>query len=159
MIVEDRAELDLLLKREPKSHKIVFTNGVFDLIHPGHVELLEFARALGDRLVVGVNDDDSVRRLKGPARPIFPLAERMEVLDAFACVDFVVPFGEDTPLELIRSLLRVDVLVKGGDYRPDQVVGRGEVEGAGGRLVIYPLKSGYSTSAIIDRIRSAPETK
>ncbi len=124
------------LKREldgRKGETIVFTNGVFDLLHPGHVELLQFARAQGDLLVVGVNDDDSVRRLKGEKRPIFPQAERLEVLAALACVDYVVPFAEDTPLELIRALGRIDVLVKGGDYAPAEVVGRAEVEaGAGG---------------------------
>jgi D-beta-D-heptose 7-phosphate kinase/D-beta-D-heptose 1-phosphate adenosyltransferase len=135
-----------------RGEKLVFTNGVFDLLHPGHVELLEFARAQGGLLVVGVNDDASVRRLKGEKRPIFPLAERMEVLAALACVDCVVPFAEDTPLELIRELDCVDVLVKGGDYRPEDVVGRAEVEARGGRLCIFKLAGNYSTSAIIERI-------
>ena len=145
------AELRLELAKRPEA-KVVFTNGVFDLLHPGHVELLECARSQGDLLVVGVNDDDSVRRLKGEKRPIFPLAERMEVLAALACVDYVVPFAEDTPLELIRALGRIDVLVKGGDYAPGEVVGRAEVEGRGGRLVIFKLSGGYSTSALIDKI-------
>jgi len=147
-----------VLKRElagRKNEKIVFTNGVFDLLHPGHIELLEFARSQGDVLVVGVNDDASVRRLKGEKRPIFPLAERMEVLAALECVDYVVPFGEDTPLELIRALGRIDVLVKGGDYAPAEVVGRAEVEGAGGRLCIFKLSGNYSTSALIQRILSS----
>jgi rfaE bifunctional protein nucleotidyltransferase chain/domain len=152
-IADDLSALNCRLRGDLASRRVVFTNGVFDLLHPGHVELLEFARAQGDLLVVGVNSDDSVRRLKGPKRPIFPLAERAEILSAFACVDFVAPFAEDTPLELIRSLARVDVLVKGGDYRPDQVVGRAEVEGAGGRLVIVPLAVGYSTSGLIEKIR------
>jgi len=132
--------------------KIVFTNGVFDLLHPGHIELLQFAREQGDILVVGINDDESVRRLKGEKRPIFPLAERMEVLAALECVDYVVPFGEDTPLELIRALDRIDVLVKGGDYAPGEVVGRKEVEGRGGRLCLFRLSGNYSTSALIDKI-------
>jgi len=147
-----------VLKRElagRKNEKIAFTNGVFDLLHPGHIELLEFARSQGDVLVVGVNDDASVRRLKGEKRPIFPLAERMEVLAALECVDYVVPFGEDTPLELIRALGRIDVLVKGGDYAPAEVVGRAEVEGAGGRLCIFKLSGNYSTSALIQRILSS----
>jgi rfaE bifunctional protein nucleotidyltransferase chain/domain len=135
-----------------RGEKIVFTNGVFDLIHPGHIQLLQFARAQGDILVVGVNDDASVRRLKGEKRPIFPLAERMEILAALACVDFIVSFSEDTPLELIRALGRIDVLVKGGDYAPGEVVGREEVESAGGRLCIFKLAGEYSSSVLIDKI-------
>lgn len=135
-----------------KGKKIVFTNGVFDLLHPGHVELLEFARSQGDLLVVGINDDASVRRLKGEKRPIFPLAERMEVLAALESVDYIMPFAEDTPLELIRELDCVDVLVKGGDYAPAEVVGRAEVEARGGKLVIFKLSGNYSSSALIDKI-------
>jgi D-beta-D-heptose 7-phosphate kinase/D-beta-D-heptose 1-phosphate adenosyltransferase len=143
------------LKRElagREGETVVFTNGVFDLLHPGHVELLQFARGQGDILVVGVNDDASVRRLKGDKRPIFPLAERLEVLAALACVDYIVPFAEDTPLELVCALGRIDVLVKGGDYVPATVVGRAEVEAAGGRLCLFKLSGNYSTSAMIDRI-------
>lgn len=151
-IVDDLSALNRRLNGDLAACRVVFSNGVFDLLHPGHVELLEFCRAQGDVLIVGVNDDDSVRRLKGLKRPVFPLAERMEILAAFACVDFVIPFAADTPLELIRALARVDVLVKGGDYRNEQVVGRAEVEAAGGRLVIFPFRSGYSTSAIIEKI-------
>jgi rfaE bifunctional protein nucleotidyltransferase chain/domain len=152
MKIHDRAaalnrELE---KRAPE--KVVFTNGVFDLLHPGHVQLLQFAREQGDILVVGVNDDASVRRLKGEKRPIFPLAERMEILAALECVDYVVPFSEDTPLQLITALSRIDVLVKGGDYSPEQVVGRGEVEGHGGRLCLFKLKDNYSSSALIGKI-------
>jgi D-beta-D-heptose 7-phosphate kinase/D-beta-D-heptose 1-phosphate adenosyltransferase len=134
------------------SNKIVFTNGVFDLLHPGHIQLLQFARSQGDVLVVGVNDDASVRRLKGEKRPIFPLAERLEVLAALACVDYVVPFSEDTPLQLIQTLKKIDVLVKGGDYAPGEVVGRQEVEGRGGRLSVFKFAAGYSTSALIEKI-------
>jgi rfaE bifunctional protein nucleotidyltransferase chain/domain len=132
--------------------RVVFTNGVFDLLHPGHVELLQFARGQGDLLVVGINDDASVRRLKGEKRPLFPLAERMEVLAALECVDYVVPFSEDTPLQLIRALSRIDVLVKGGDYAPGEVVGREEVEAAGGKLRLFKLAGDYSSSALIDKI-------
>ncbi|MCU0237164.1 MAG: adenylyltransferase/cytidyltransferase family protein [Acidobacteria bacterium] len=143
------------LKRElahRENETVVFTNGVFDLLHPGHVELLQFARSQGGLLVVGVNDDASVRRLKGDKRPIFPLAERLEVLAALACVDYVVPFAEDTPLELIRALGCIDVLVKGGDYVPATVVGRAEVEATGGRLCLFRLSGNYSTSAMIEKI-------
>ncbi|MBU4404271.1 MAG: D-glycero-beta-D-manno-heptose 1-phosphate adenylyltransferase [Candidatus Aminicenantes bacterium] len=132
--------------------KIVFTNGVFDLLHPGHIQLLQYAREQGDILIVGINDDESVRRLKGEKRPIFPLSERMEILAALECVDFVVPFSEDTPLQLIQALGNIDVLVKGGDYAPGQVVGRKEVEGRGGKLCLFKLAEKYSTSALIDKI-------
>ena len=150
-IHEDAASLRRELG-ERLGETVVFTNGVFDLLHPGHVELLEFARAQGGLLVVGVNDDASVRRLKGDKRPIFPLAERLEVLAALACVDYLVPFTEDTPLELIQALDCIDVLVKGGDYAPHEVVGRAEVEARGGRLVIFKLSGSYSSSALIEKI-------
>lgn len=150
-ILESALSLRLELA-EQKGKKIVFTNGVFDLLHPGHVELLEFARSQGDLLVVGINDDASVRRLKGEKRPIFPLPERMEVLSALESVHYIVPFAEDTPLELIRELDCVDVLVKGGDYAPADVVGRAEVEARGGKLVIFKLSGNYSSSALIDKI-------
>ena len=135
-----------------RCERMVFTNGVFDLLHPGHIELLQFARGQGDFLVVGINDDASVRRLKGEKRPIFPLAERMEILAALECVDYVVPFGQDTPLELIRALGRIDILVKGGDYAPGEVVGREEVEAAGGKLSLFKLAGDYSSSALIEKI-------
>lgn len=136
----------------PRSNTIVFTNGVFDLLHRGHVEYLDAARRLGDALVVGVNTDASVRRLKGSERPLNTLADRMHVLAALECVDGVTWFEEDTPLELIRTLLP-DVLVKGGDYTPDTVVGREVVEAAGGRVAIIPLVAGRSTTATIGRMR------
>ena len=132
---------------------MVFTNGVFDLLHPGHLALLEFAAKQGDFLVIGVNDDESVRRLKGPERPIFPLAERLEILAALAYTDAVVPFSEDTPLRLITELDCVDVLVKGADYTAREVVGRLEVENRGGRLALFAYQDGYSTSGIISRIK------
>jgi len=150
-IHESGAALERELARHPDK-RIVFTNGVFDLLHPGHIELLQFARSQGDLLIVGVNDDASVRRLKGEKRPLFPLAERMEILAALECVDFLVPFSEDTPLQLIRTLDRIDVLVKGGDYAPGEVVGRKEVEDRGGKLCLFKLAGDYSSSALIDKI-------
>jgi rfaE bifunctional protein nucleotidyltransferase chain/domain len=140
--------------REGQRGTVVFTNGVFDLLHPGHVDVLSAARAEGDVLVVGVNSDASTTRLKGPERPVRPEADRAFVLAALEPVDAVVLFEEDTPLELIREL-RPDVLVKGGDYTPDMVAGAAEVQGWGGRVVIVPLTAGHSTSAIIDRLRGA----
>lgn len=132
--------------------RVVFTNGVFDLLHPGHVDVLTAARAQGDALVVGVNSDASVRRLKGPERPIRTHAERAYVLAGLEAVDAVVVFEQDTPLELILAL-RPDVLVKGGDYTPESVVGRREVEGWGGSVVIVPLTPGQSTTSIIEKLR------
>jgi rfaE bifunctional protein nucleotidyltransferase chain/domain len=135
----------------PRAGRLVFTNGCFDLLHRGHVEYLYSARALGDRLVVGVNTDASVRRLKGEARPVVPLHDRLYVLAGLGCVDAVTPFGEDTPRDLIASLLP-DVLVKGGDYRVDQVVGAKEVRAAGGQVVILPFVDGRSTTSILQRL-------
>ena len=159
------APLSKLLSREPllarfaagaraPGRRVVFTNGVFDILHRGHVEYLYAARALGDFLVVGVNTDASVRRLKGPGRPLNVEQDRAVVLAALACVDAVTLFDEDTPRALIAALLP-DVLVKGGDYRPDDVVGRAEVEAAGGRLVLLPFVEGRSTTALLEKIRSA----
>ena len=132
--------------------EVVFTNGVFDLLHPGHVRYLQDARREGDALVVGVNSDRSVRTIKGPARPLNPEHERAEVLAALACVDAVVVFDEDTPQEII-SRLQPDVLVKGADWAADAIVGRETVEARGGRVVRIALAEGYSTSAIIKKIR------
>jgi rfaE bifunctional protein nucleotidyltransferase chain/domain len=139
--------------RRGVSGRVVFTNGVFDLIHPGHVDVLAHARAQGDALVVGLNSDSSVRRLKGPERPVRTEAERAYVLAALRDVDVVVAFSEDTPLALIRRL-RPDVLVKGGDYEPTTVVGRDDVESWGGRVVIVPLRPGQSTTSIIEKLRA-----
>jgi len=131
---------------------VVFTNGVFDLLHVGHVALLETARAEGSALVVGVNSDASARRLgKGPDRPLVPASERARVLAALAAVDCVVPFDEDTPLELIRAL-RPDVLVKGADYAPEAIVGAADVESWGGRVVRVPLVEGRSTTDLVRRL-------
>jgi rfaE bifunctional protein nucleotidyltransferase chain/domain len=132
--------------------RIVFTNGCFDLLHPGHIATLEQARGLGDMLIVGLNSDASVRKLKGPGRPIFPERERAEILASLECVDAVVIFDALTPSDVIARLLP-DILVKGGDWPSDQIVGREEVEAAGGRVVSIPLVSDYSTSAILQRIR------
>jgi D-beta-D-heptose 7-phosphate kinase/D-beta-D-heptose 1-phosphate adenosyltransferase len=139
-------------RRRLAGQKVVFTNGCFDLLHPGHVRLLRLAADMGDYLVVGVNSDASARRWKGPSRPINPAEARAEVLSALEAVDCVTVFDEDTPLELITAI-RPDVLVKGGDYRPDQVVGRAEVEEAGGRLVLIPVAEGHSTTTIVRRAR------
>ena len=131
--------------------RIVFTNGVFDLLHRGHVEYLEEARLLGDRLVIGVNADASVQRLKGPKRPIVPEHERAEMLAALECVDGVAIFGEDTPDRIIREVAP-DVLAKGGDWALDQIVGREFVEGRGGRVARIRVREGWSTSRIIERV-------
>jgi rfaE bifunctional protein nucleotidyltransferase chain/domain len=130
---------------------VVFTNGCFDLLHSGHVFLLSDAKQQGDVLLVAVNSDASVRRLKGRGRPIFPLDERLEILEALESVDLLVSFEEDTPLNLIREL-QPDVLVKGGDWSPDEVVGRSEVESGGGKVVIVPYRPGLSSTNIIEKI-------
>ena len=137
------------LKAEGK--RIVFTNGCFDLLHIGHVRYLEEARALGDVLVVGVNSDASVRKLKGPKRPILPEAERAEILSSLGCVDYISLFDEIDPLKLITSL-RPDVLVKGGDWTKEQTVGKEVVERSGGEVVIIPFVKGASTSTLIETI-------
>lgn len=132
--------------------RIVFTNGCFDLLHPGHIRLLEEARSLGDVLLVAINSDASVRAMKGPRRPIFSQDERAEILAALAAVDAVTIFDEATPQSLIAALLP-NVLVKGADWGENAIVGRAEVEVAGGRVVSLPLQPGFSTSALIARIR------
>ena len=132
---------------------IVFTNGVFDLLHPGHLRYLQQARTLGDALIVGVNSDRSVRINKGPGRPITAEAERVELLEALACVDAVVVFDKDTPHDII-SRVQPDVLVKGADWAEDAIVGRDTVEARGGRVVRVPIEAGYSTTAILAKIRS-----
>ena len=132
---------------------IVVTNGVFDLLHPGHVRYLEHARALGDALIVGVNSDRSVRANKGPHRPVTPEGERAEILAALRPVDAVVIFDEDTPDAIIKAV-QPDVLVKGADWAEDAVVGRDTVEARGGRVVRVPVEAGYSTTAILERVRA-----
>lgn len=137
----------------PRTGTVVFTNGCFDLLHPGHVAYLEEARSLGDALVVGVNTDASVSRLKGPERPLVPEGARVRVLAGLGAVDAACLFDEDTPAELIAAL-RPDVLVKGGDYTPETIVGRDTVEAAGGRVEVIPFLPGYSTTALVERIRA-----
>ena len=145
-------ELVAELRRSGKT--VVFTNGVFDLLHPGHVRYLDTARSLGDALIVGVNADASVRRNKGPSRPVTPEGERAEVLAALASVDAVVIFPEDTPAEIVRAL-QPDILVKGADWPADQIVGRDTVEARGGRVVLVPVEAGHSTTTIVERVRQA----
>lgn len=147
------AEASALVQRlRAAGQTIVFTNGVFDLLHVGHLRYLQHARRLGDALIVGVNSDRSVRTIKGPDRPITSETERAEVLEALACVDGVVIFDEDTPHDLIAAV-QPDVLVKGADWAEDAIVGREIVEARGGRVVRVALEPGHSTSAIIDKIR------
>lgn len=134
-----------------EKQKIVFTNGCFDLLHPGHIQHLDRARHMGDVLIVGVNSDHSVRRLKGPLRPIMNQDERVLLLSALDSIDFITVFDEDTPHRLISSILP-DMLVKGGDWQLGEIVGREEVEAAGGSAISLPYNEGQSTTAIVDRI-------
>lgn len=151
-------EAILRFGREKRNGRVVFTNGCFDLLHPGHIRSLELARALGDMLIVGLNSDASVRQLKGEGRPVIPENERAEILAALESVDALVIFDDLTPREVIARLLP-DVLVKGGDWPGDQIVGREEVEAAGGRVVSAPVVPGYSTSAILQKIREGSAEK
>lgn len=137
--------------------KIVFTNGCFDILHPGHVSYLQKARQLGDALIVGINSDRSVRQLKGELRPVFTQEERCQLLSGLESVSFITIFNESTPRELIRTILP-DVLVKGGDWRLEEIVGREEVETAGGKVVSLPYDTGHSSSGIIQRILQRYET-
>jgi rfaE bifunctional protein nucleotidyltransferase chain/domain len=150
-ICQNVTDLNQAIAAAPQK-KIVFTNGVFDVIHPGHVEVLEFAKSCGDILIVALNSDSSVQRLKGVKRPIFSLAERMQLVAEIKCVDYVIAFNEDTPLALIKKIKGIDVLVKGGDYQPDQIVGRDFVEENGGLVVSFPFKTVISTSEILKLI-------
>jgi len=153
--IVSQEDLIQLTAREKRAGRcVVFTNGCFDLLHPGHVRCLAEARALGDVLVVAVNSDRSVRGNKGPERPLVAEQDRAEVLAALASVDYVTVFDEPTPRELISRVLP-SVLVKGADWAPDQVAGREEVEAAGGRVVSIPLAPGYSTTSIVQRIRNS----
>jgi D-beta-D-heptose 7-phosphate kinase/D-beta-D-heptose 1-phosphate adenosyltransferase len=156
MIEKILSQVDLLGMREglrAAGKSLVFTNGVFDLLHVGHLRYLAAARALGDALVVAVNSDRSVRELKGEGRPIMPETERAEILAALRQVDYVTVFDDVSPRSLIAGLLP-DVLVKGGDYELDEIHGREEVEAAGGRVVSLPFVAGASTSKIIERMKS-----
>jgi D-beta-D-heptose 7-phosphate kinase/D-beta-D-heptose 1-phosphate adenosyltransferase len=146
-------EAILRFGREKRNgQRVVFTNGCFDLLHPGHIRSLELARGMGDVLIVGLNSDASVRQLKGEGRPVIAERERAEILAALESVDAVVIFDDLTPREVIARLLP-DVLVKGGDWPGNQIVGREEVEAAGGRVVSIPVVPGYSTTAILEKIR------
>ena len=136
-----------------EGRRVVFTNGVFDILHPGHVRYLQQARALGDLLIIGLNSDASVRRNKGPERPINNEAERGEILEALECVDAVTVFDEETPAEIIRAI-QPDILVKGADWAEDAIVGRDTVEARGGHVVRVPIEQGYSTTEIIRKIKS-----
>ncbi len=150
--IKERKELLRIIKNlKAKGKRIVFTNGCFDLLHLGHVRYLEEAKALGDVLVVGVNSDSSVRKLKGPKRPILPQKERTEILSGLGCVDYITIFNEADPLKLITSL-KPNFLVKGGDWTKEQIVGREVVERSGGELAIIPFVKGVSTSNVIDII-------
>lgn len=144
--------VELVEKLKLSGYSIVFTNGCFDILHRGHVAYLQSAKSMGDILIVGMNTDSSVKRLKGEERPINTLEDRAYVLSALKSVDYVVPFDEDTPLTLIQSI-KPDVLVKGGDYTMDTIVGAKEVHAYGGKVEIIPFVDGKSTSSIIDAIR------
>ena len=151
VLTPDRT-VDVIARLRRDGARIVFTNGVYDLLHPGHVRYLQAARALGDALIVGVNSDRSVRANKGPSRPINPEQERAEVVAALASVDAAVVFDEETPHEII-SLLQPDVLVKGADWAADRIVGRDVVEARGGRVVRIPVEPGHSTTELIARVQ------
>lgn len=157
-LVDEAELLAAVAEAKARGERVVFTNGCFDILHAGHVAYLEEAKACGDRLVVAVNDDDSVRRLKGDGRPVNPLADRMAVLAGLASVDWVVPFSEDTPAELIARVLP-DVLVKGGDYRVDQIAGGDTVLKNGGEVRVLGFKPGRSTSALIDAVRRGGQAR
>lgn len=156
VVSSKRPDLDSLIQERERMRRegkrVVFTNGCFDLLHPGHVRYLAEARAMGDALIVGLNSDRSVRLLKGEGRPILDETERAEVLAALEAVDFVVVFDQDTPRELIAQLVP-DLVVKGGDWPVDKIVGRDEVEAAGGKAISLPYVEGFSTSEILDRIK------
>jgi D-glycero-beta-D-manno-heptose 1-phosphate adenylyltransferase len=156
-IVSQEELIEVAAREKRSGRRVVFTNGCFDILHPGHVRCLAEARALGDVLVVAVNSDRSVRGNKGPERPLVSEQDRAEVLAALASVDYVTIFDETTPRELISQVLP-NVLVKGADWALDQVAGREEVEAAGGRVVSIPLAPGYSTTTLVQRIRNAGAT-
>jgi D-beta-D-heptose 7-phosphate kinase/D-beta-D-heptose 1-phosphate adenosyltransferase len=146
------AAAEFATRQRVEGRRVVFTNGVFDLLHPGHIRYLGEARALGDLLIVAINSDRSVRANKGPARPVVPERERAEVLRAMSCVDAVVVFDEETPHHII-GCVQPDVLVKGADWGPDNIVGRDIVEASGGRVVRVELSPGFSSSALISRVK------
>jgi D-beta-D-heptose 7-phosphate kinase/D-beta-D-heptose 1-phosphate adenosyltransferase len=145
--------LSLRKSWKKQGKKVVFTNGCFDLLHLGHIKLFKYAKELGDILIVGVNSDSSIKKIKGFKKPIFPLNERLEILEAIEFIDYLTVFEEETPQKLIACLLP-DILVKGGDWKPGQVVGKKEVEQAGGKVVIFPYIKGHSSSNIIEKIKN-----
>jgi rfaE bifunctional protein nucleotidyltransferase chain/domain len=152
MILTPDAAGDLADRERRAGRRVVFTNGVFDLLHPGHIRYLRAARAEGDLLIVGLNSDRSVRAIKGPSRPITPEGERAEILAALTWVDAVTIFDEDTPAEIIRRV-QPDVLVKGADWGENAIVGRDTVEARGGRVVRMPIEEGWSTSELLKRVK------
>jgi len=135
-----------------KEKKIVFTNGCFDILHAGHIKLLKKAKELGDVLIVGINKDKSIKKLKGKSRPIMDEKQRIEIISAIEFVDYVVPFGQITPEKLIR-ILKPDIIVKGGDYKKDEVIGKDIVEKNGGKVYIFPFLKNISTTKIINKIK------
>ena len=155
-LFDEESLMLLVAEARARGETLVMTNGCFDIIHPGHVQYLKEAKALGDRLLVAVNSDESVSRLKGPQRPVNPLDHRMAVLSGLESVDWVVPFGEDTPERLICRVLP-DILVKGGDYTVEQIAGGQCVQKNGGEVIILSFKDNCSTSAIIRRIQETEE--
>jgi D-beta-D-heptose 7-phosphate kinase/D-beta-D-heptose 1-phosphate adenosyltransferase len=155
-VVSRREAIERCRRAKEESQVVVFTNGCFDLLHRGHIDLLRAARREGDVLVVGLNGDASVRKLKGPGRPLVPAEDRGAILEALVGVDLVVVFDEDTPLELIREL-EPDVLVKGADYRLEEVVGREDVMSWGGRVALVPLTVGQSTSSLVEKLESVDD--
>ncbi|MFQ5904663.1 MAG: D-glycero-beta-D-manno-heptose 1-phosphate adenylyltransferase [Candidatus Binatia bacterium] len=142
----------IVAKAKTKGEKVVFTNGCFDLLHPGHLHLLREAKKLGDLLIVAVNSDSSVKKIKGPHRPILPKVERAELIGALEMVDYVTSFDEPDPYNVVKEL-RPNVLVKGGDWANDKIVGREVVEEDGGKVAVIPFLEGYSTTQIIERMR------
>jgi len=149
LTLKDLVKVRVRLRRRGKT--VVFTNGCFDLIHGGHIRLFRYAKRRGDILIVALNSDASIRKLKGPSRPVFPLRERLEILSAMADIDYVTWFCEETPRKIIAALLP-DVLAKGGDWGAGEIVGRAEVEAAGGKVVRVPYLRGHSSTSIIDKI-------
>lgn len=143
--------MDIIKKIKKKKKKIVFTNGCFDIIHIGHIELLKFCSSLGDLVVVGLNTDESVKRIKGEKRPINPLEDRKRILESIRYVDLVIPFDEDTPLNLIKEI-KPDILVKGGDWKEEDIVGSDFVRTYGGKVVIFPYIKDKSTTNIIKKM-------
>lgn len=152
-VLDDAGLVAFVREQRAAGRRIVFTNGVFDILHPGHVRYLQAARRHGDLLIVGLNSDASVRRNKGPSRPINPENERAEVLAALDCVDAVSIFDDETPAAIVQRV-QPDILVKGADWPADQIVGRDTVEARGGRVILEPVEQGYSTTSIIDRVKN-----